>query len=574
MPQGRRRKPFSHKAKMQQKKKEQTNKLGSLSNRNVDRDEREEEGSSRSVLNVNDCKTSKVSSKPNRYALQFYRETNAEINERKELACQSLNKAKKEDLEIDYDSCFVPELDFPKRPSWNFMESLEKLNMKENQYFTKYISNIEKNFNWKELGYFELNLETWRQLWRVLEMSDIVLFIVDIRFAGLMFPPSLYDYVAETLKRDMILVINKIDLAPTELVVAWKTYFQEKYPKLHILLFTTLPSYNLVGNQGSEGGLQSRRRRTKFQIAAEGTQLLIDVCKDIVGGEVDLSSWQEKVKVEMQDSSHDDKVDVEELINVVKADTEFFEHEKYKNGVLTIGCIGHPNVGKSSVINAIMGKKVVSVSKTPGHTKHFQTIFVTKNVKLCDCPGLVFPSKVPKVLQVLMGCYPIAQLREPFTTVKFLAENLNLQKMMRLQHPENEDEWSAMDICEAWARKRGFVTAKAARLDTYRAANNLLRFALDGKICLCLKPPKFFENREFWCSHPENETVKWIMGNIVKQDAGDFHDETSDEEEEEAAVSESHATNGSNSESNNEDTESSDNDEPVSSNKFAALSAD
>lgn len=32
------------------------------------------------------------------------------------------------------------------------------------------------------MSYFELNLETWRQLWRVLELSDIVLIIVDIRY--------------------------------------------------------------------------------------------------------------------------------------------------------------------------------------------------------------------------------------------------------------------------------------------------------------------------------------------------------------------------------------------------------
>lgn len=47
----------------------------------------------------------------------------------------------------------------------------------------EYLSNIEKQFAWKDLSFFELNLETWRQLWRVLEMSDIILFIVDIRFA-------------------------------------------------------------------------------------------------------------------------------------------------------------------------------------------------------------------------------------------------------------------------------------------------------------------------------------------------------------------------------------------------------
>lgn len=49
--------------------------------------------------------------------------------------------------------------------------------------FQEYIKEIERNFDWKDLSLFELNLETWRQLWRVLEMSDVILFIVDIRFS-------------------------------------------------------------------------------------------------------------------------------------------------------------------------------------------------------------------------------------------------------------------------------------------------------------------------------------------------------------------------------------------------------
>lgn len=62
---------------------------------------------------------------------------------------------------------------------------------------------------------------------------------------------------------------------------------------------------------------------------------------------------------------------------------------------------GFPNVGKSSVINSLVGRKVVSVSRTPGHTKYFQTYYLTPTVKMCDCPGLVFPSCVNKQLQVL-----------------------------------------------------------------------------------------------------------------------------------------------------------------------------
>lgn len=53
--------------------------------------------------------------------------------------------------------------------------------------------------------------------------------------------------------------------------------------------------------------------------------------------------------------------------------------------------VGYPNVGKSSVINAVFGAKKVAVASMPGKTKHFQTLPLTNSVTLCDCPGLVFP---------------------------------------------------------------------------------------------------------------------------------------------------------------------------------------
>lgn len=46
----------------------------------------------------------------------------------------------------------------------------------------EYVMKLERQHTDKQLSYFELNLETWRQLWRVLEISDIVLVIVDIRY--------------------------------------------------------------------------------------------------------------------------------------------------------------------------------------------------------------------------------------------------------------------------------------------------------------------------------------------------------------------------------------------------------
>jgi ribosome biogenesis GTPase A len=173
-------------------------------------------------------------------------------------------------------------------------------------------------------------------------------------------------------------------------------------------------------------------------------------------------------------------------------DQEITPHKDY----VTIGLVGHPNVGKSSLINSIMGRTVVSASRTPGHTKHFQTIHLTANVRLCDSPGLVFPSLLPKPLQILSGMYPIAQVQEPYSTIQYLvrkhrlqartqivmktnvglllllnqAERIPLEKILRLTPPDNNKDhaWSAWDICEEYAKDRGFFTAKAARPDVYR----------------------------------------------------------------------------------------------------------
>ncbi|XP_008190921.2 guanine nucleotide-binding protein-like 1 isoform X1 [Tribolium castaneum] len=583
MPQ--RKKPFSGKAKKEQLKAKKQSKqnapqegFGSRNRRPLLKTSAGDSEDQPQIQKFNYCPP-KDGRDRNRYALQFYRETPSELKARKEEACKTIEPVSEKELEIDSNDYFPKDLGFPRRPPWSYELTTEQLEARETKYFNDYVNGILEKYNWKELSFFELNLETWRQLWRVLEMSDIVLHIVDIRYPAHMFPPSLYEYVTETLKKDFILVLNKIDLAPAPLVVAWKKYFEENYPNLHICMFTTLPGYNLVGTQVNRAGLQVRKRKGKFRLAAEGSQQLFEVCKTIVGDNIDISSWQTKIKEEMNleyENDEDEKVEIGETVQMKAVDTSYFEHEKYKNGILTIGCLGQPNVGKSSLINAIMGKKVVSVSRTPGHTKHFQTIFLTPNVRLCDCPGLVFPSKTPKVIQVLMGSFPIAQLREPFTTIKYLAERMDLPNMLRIEHPENDDTWCAMDICDGWAKKRGFLTAKAARLDSYRAANDLLRMALDGKICLCLRPPKYSNKKDYWASHPEIEKVKWIQAksddSTQLADDKDYLSDASDEDN--VPGSSGDHKDRSSEESEDEETDSDEEPTNYAHNKFAALADD
>ena len=85
-------------------------------------------------------------------------------------------------------------------------------------------------------------------------------------------------------------------------------------------------------------------------------------------------------------------------------------------------------MGKSSTINSLLGEKKVSVSSTPGKTKHFQTIHLSPSIVLCDCPGLVFPQfATTKAELVCDGVLPIDQMREHTGPATLLVKRIPVQ---------------------------------------------------------------------------------------------------------------------------------------------------
>jgi len=504
------------------------------------------------------------------------------------------------------------------------------------------------------LNHFEHNLEVWRQLWRVVERSDVLALVVDARFPLLNFPPSLVDYVTRHSNKPLILVLNKIDLLPAAAVQEWVEWFHRHYPQMDVVTFSSFPherrekldmtikskakrgrgrtlmkpfgsdqleiacrkhiaeypslralpesirrnfsfeptllrggtqavdrietayagadeymkgggddvtGVSSLSKQLKEMGVLQKRKHNKSQV--EERSLYDGEDEDDKGKDENEDEWADKrtrggkkgrskgsltgsskKKNQRIWASDDDAKDVEETSEgdeeekhkidaeddaVVAAnrvrfanafgrledeaeDDEFQARSSSSSpSFITIGCLGQPNAGKSSLINSICGKKLVSVSHTPGHTKYLQTLFLNPFTRLCDAPGLVFPcAAMPRAMQVIAGSYPIAQTRDPYTAVQVIAERIPLEKIYKLQpsptmdpnearqgdeggrrkvdHDRAPFTWSAWSLCESFAHKKGFLTRQGAA-DVYRAANFILREVLDGVISFYFLPP-------------------------------------------------------------------------------------
>ena len=107
------------------------------------------------------------------------------------------------------------------------------------------------------------------------------------------------------------------------------------------------------------------------------------------------------------------------LINILRQFDLF--HRDKKN--ISIGFVGYPNVGKSSVINSLKERKVCKAAPVPGETKVWQYVTLTKRIYLIDCPGTVHVNEgKDDVESVLKGCVRAEKIDAPTYYIPFLIE--------------------------------------------------------------------------------------------------------------------------------------------------------
>ena len=95
-------------------------------------------------------------------------------------------------------------------------------------------------------------------------------------------------------------------------------------------------------------------------------------------------------------------------------------HKDRKN--ISVGLIGYPNAGKSSVINALMKKACCKVAPIPGQTKTWQYITLTKRIYLIDCPGIVHDENQSEVDKVLKYVVRAEKLPDPTVFIQAILD--------------------------------------------------------------------------------------------------------------------------------------------------------
>ncbi|MCJ1400532.1 GTPase required for pre-60S ribosomal subunit nuclear export and maturation [Xylographa trunciseda] len=154
---------------------------------------------------------------------------------------------------------------------------------------------------------------------------------------------------------------------------------------------------------------------------------------------------------------------------------------------ISVGFIGYPNTGKSSIINTLRKKKVCTVAPIPGETKVWQYITLMKRIYLIDCPGVVPPSNNDSEQDILLrGVVRVENVEHP---EQYIAAVLKKTKPQHIERTYDIRGYNTpTEFLELLARKGGRLL-RGGEADVDGVAKMVLNDFLRGKIPWFTPPP-------------------------------------------------------------------------------------
>ena len=154
---------------------------------------------------------------------------------------------------------------------------------------------------------------------------------------------------------------------------------------------------------------------------------------------------------------------------------------------VTVGVIGFPNAGKSSLINSLKKQKSVGVSGTAGFTKNLQVIELESKVKIIDSPGIIMGNEDETTL-VLRNQINAEEVKEPIGAVGEILKRISKDLLLRLY--KIADFSNPTQFLFNIAQARGKYR-KGGVVDIEAAARVVIEDWNSGKMKHYLTPPDF-----------------------------------------------------------------------------------
>lgn len=175
------------------------------------------------------------------------------------------------------------------------------------------------------------------------------------------------------------------------------------------------------------------------------------------------------------------------------------EKEKGRNRTLKIMMVGIPNVGKSTLINRLIGKASTKTGDRPGVTRGKQWLRIKGDTELLDTPGILSPKFDDQSVAIKLAY--TGAIKDEIMNTELLS--YSLCDYLRNNYPEalcsrykldSIEGLEGYEILEKIGRKRGFVIS-GGEIDMERAANMILDELRSAKIGnITLEIPQDIEN--------------------------------------------------------------------------------
>lgn len=143
--------------------------------------------------------------------------------------------------------------------------------------------------------------------WRVTEISQVLLILLDSRCPLLHYPPSLASYLAGLPNRKIILVLTKVDISGPDRANEWSGYLKKRYPEVRVVQVESYVPKELGPN---DEGTSKRGRRFEPQLPWTFRERLVQALREvhqellqppqlIRGGGVEMKRWKPTVKADV-----------------------------------------------------------------------------------------------------------------------------------------------------------------------------------------------------------------------------------------------------------------------------------